>query len=236
MDKHIVAGSAGSATGFNAELELSPTLLYTLSLTHNKRPRLAYIDTAMGDDPFRISRFYDACSREDIIASHLALFPMPNHADIEQFILSQDVIWVGGGSFANMLAVWQLHGLDLILQKAYEQGIVLAGVSAGALCWSSGGTTDSFGTELRLVKNGLGLVPYSCGVHYDNEVTRRPLFQKLIAEKKLPEGYATDDGVSIHFINGKIAKAVSEQPDKRAYHVYLTKDGLQEDVLDPHLI
>ena len=93
MNKHIVAGSAGSATGFNDDLQISPTLRYVLGLINKERPNLVYIDTAMGDDPFRIARFYDACSREDINASHLALLPMPSHTNIEQFMFSQDAIW-----------------------------------------------------------------------------------------------------------------------------------------------
>ena len=120
--------------------------------------------------------------------------------DVRAHLLAQDMLWVGGGSVANLLAVWRVHGLDAILREAWERGVVLAGVSAGSICWHVGGTTDSFGAELRPVTNGLGFLPYSNGVHYDSEARRRPLFQQLIADGTLPEGYATDDGTALHYI------------------------------------
>jgi len=109
-------------------------------------------------------------------------------------LLDQDVIWVGGGSVANLLAIWRLHGLDMTFSEVWQAGVVLAGVSAGSVCWHVGGTTDSFGPDLRPVTDGLALLPYSNGVHYDSEPQRRPVFQQLIAEGVLPDGYATDDG------------------------------------------
>jgi len=106
--------------------------------------------------------------------SHLALFPMPNVADPEDLLLSQDVIFVGGGSVANMVAVWRVHGLDQILRKAWQAGIVLTGSSAGGICWFESGTTDSFGRELRAFTDGLGLLAGSYCPHYDSEPGRRP--------------------------------------------------------------
>src|SRR6266571_6582282 len=112
----------------------------------------------MGDDPGTFVRMYSWLSGVSAQLSHLALFPMPNVADPEDLLLSQDVIFVGGGSVANMLAVWRVHGLDRILRKAWQAGIVLAGSSAGGICWFDGGTTDSFGHELRAFTDGLGLL------------------------------------------------------------------------------
>jgi peptidase E len=167
----------------------------------------------------------------------LELFSLPNHNDLKEYILSRDIIWVGGGSVANLLAVWRVHGLDKILRKAWENGIVLTGQSAGAICWSIGGATDSFGIDLKPVTNALGFLPYSCGVHYDSEERRRPLFQKLIGDDVLPAGYATDDGVNIHFVDTDFYKAVSDTPGKHAYHVFKNEEGtVIEDVIEPELL
>jgi peptidase E len=115
--------------------------------------------------------------------------------------------------------VWRLHGLDEVLREVWQAGVVLAGVSAGSVCWHAGGTTDSFGPDLRPVFNGLGFVPYAAGVHYDSEAQRRPLFQQLIGSGELPAGYATDDGVGILYRGTEFVEAVTEVRGKGAYHV-----------------
>lgn len=236
-DRHIVAGSGGFISTDGYHLEIGPMIRYAFKLTRKVRPKFAYIGTATGDDARRIASFYHACGNQSIKASHLELFPLPNHKNVEAYVLDQDIIWVGGGSVANLLAVWRVHGLDKLLKRAWQQGIVLTGVSAGAICWSSGGTTDSFGIDLEPVTNAFGFLPYACGVHYDSELQRRPLFQKLIGEQRLPEGYATDDGVNIHFVNTAFTKAISDKPKKFAYHVYRAKDGtVKEDVIKPMLL
>src|SRR5438552_5426461 len=160
--------------------------------------RVCSVRTAMGDSSDLIRCFHDAAQQQGWLASHLALFPMPNVDDIREHLLAQDVIWVLGGSVAGLLAMWRLHGVDAVMREAWTAGVVLGGVSAGSLCWHVGGTTDSFGPELRPVTNGLGLLPYSNGVHYDSEEQRRPLFHKLVGDGALPAGYATDDGVGLH--------------------------------------
>jgi peptidase E len=134
-------------------------------------------------------------------------------------LLAQDVVWVGGGSVANLLAVWRVHGLDEIFREAWEAGVVLAGVSAGSLCWHVGGTTDSYGPDLRPVTNGLGLIPTSNGVHYDSEEQRRPLYQRLVAEGALPAGHATDDGVGLVYHGTDLVEAVADRPNAAAYRV-----------------
>ena len=135
----------------------------------------------------------------DVRRPHLSLFPMPNVEDVRAHLLAQDVVWVGGGSVANLLALWRLHGLDGVFREAWEAGVVLGGVSAGSICWHVGGTTDSFGPELRAVTERAGLLPYSNGVHYDTEERRRPLLHRLVADGTLPAGYAADDGVGLHY-------------------------------------
>jgi peptidase E len=210
---------------------------YMLDLTGQGRPKFCLLATAGGDGAAWIRNFYDACSGQNIEPGHLQLFPMPNHPDIEDYVLGQHAIWVGGGSVVNLLAVWQAHDLHRILRRAWEAGVVLGGISAGAICWSAGGTTDSYGPELRLVINKNNLLPFSLGVHYDSEAQRRPLSQELIGKGTLPEGYATDDGVALHFVDEKLHKALSQEAGKGAYHVYLSKGGqVLEDRIEPELL
>ncbi|HVX43025.1 MAG TPA: peptidase E [Mycobacteriales bacterium] len=190
-----------------------------------QRPKLCYIGTATGDAISYVASFYEAFSRRDVQTSHLALFAMPNIEDMRAHLLAQDVIWVGGGSTANLLAVWRVHGLDDILRECWESGVVLAGVSAGSICWHDSGTTDSFGPDLEPITNGLGFLPYSNGVHYDAELQRRPLFQKLIGEGILGAGYATDNGVGIHYRGTEFVEAFADRDDVYAYYVQRGADG-----------
>jgi peptidase E len=150
---------------------------------------------------------------------------MPTVPDVRAHLLAQDVIWVGGGSVANLLAVWRVHGLDDVLAECWGAGVVLGGVSAGSLCWHVGGTTDSYGPELRPVTNGLALIPTSNGVHYDSEEQRRPLYHRLVADGTLPGGHATDDGVGLVYRGTELVEAVADRPDKAAYRVERGPDG-----------
>src|SRR5260370_419961 len=172
---------------------------YALGLAGRPEPRICVLNTAGGDDPRWALSMYDRFAGHPARLSHLALFPMPNVADPEDLLLSQDVIFVGGGSVANMLAVWRVHRLDVILRKAWQAGIVLAGSSAGGICWFEGGTTDSFGRDLRAFTDGLGLLAGSYCPHYDSEPGRRPLYHRLIAAGTLSGGIACDDGAAAHY-------------------------------------
>jgi peptidase E len=189
------------------------------------RPRICYLGTATGDDQARVGSFYGAFADREVTASHLSLFPMPTVADLRAHLLAQDVVWVGGGSVANLLAVWRVHGLDEVFREVWQAGVVLGGVSAGSLCWHVGGTTDSFGPELRPVTDGLGLLPFSNGVHYDSEPQRRPLFHRLVAEGTLPAGHATDDGVGLVYRGTELVEAVADRAGKAAYRVQRADDG-----------
>lgn len=211
---------------------------YALELTGVDRPKLCFLTTASGDNDAEIALYYNAfAGSDDAIVSHLELFMMPNHLDPRAHLLAQDVIWVSGGSVANLLAVWRAHGLDSVFREAWEAGIVLSGVSAGSLCWHVGGTTDSFGLDLRPVTNGLALLPYSNGVHYDSEEQRRPLLHKLVGDGTLPNGYATDNGVGLHYIDTELHEAVSEKPGANAYLVErVGPDEVRETVLTPRLL
>jgi peptidase E len=237
-ERHIVAGSAGfEDTGRNAyQWRLGPVVRYALELSAAPRPKLCWIGTAHGDSLLGLRGFYGACSGEPVEPSHLQLFGMPN-VDPQSHLLAQDVIWVHGGSVVNLLAVWRAHGLDRILRTAWERGIVLAGISAGAICWHLGGNTDSFGLPLRAVTDGLALLPHSTSVHYDSEPERRPHFQALIADGTLPDGYATDDGVAIHYLGGDVHELIADTPDRYAYRVFMAASGgVVEERLQPRLL
>ncbi|MGI8870855.1 MAG: Type 1 glutamine amidotransferase-like domain-containing protein [Mycobacteriales bacterium] len=201
------------------------------------RPKLCYVGTAGGDDERSRLLMYSAFAGSDVRVSHLALFPMPNIDDMRAHLLGQDVIWVGGGSVAGLLAMWALHGVGDLLREAWQAGVVLSGVSAGSICWHVGGTTDSFGPDLRPVTNGLALLPYANGVHYDSEQQRRPLFHRLIADGTLPEGYATDDGVGLVYRGTEFVEAVSDEPGAKAFRVLRGADGTAtETVIEPRAL
>ncbi|WP_163552544.1 peptidase E [Candidatus Frankia alpina] len=218
----ILATSGGFLPDGRYGAKVGPILTHAIELAGpGPRPRVCLLQTALGDDQGAYARGYAAFNRDrpDVRVSHLALFPMPNIPDVRSHLLAQDVIWVGGGSVANLLAVWAVHGLGEILREAWEAGVVLGGVSAGSLCWHAGGTTDSFGPDLRPVTNGLGLLPFSNTPHYDSEPERRPLFQRLVADGTLPAGWATDDGVGLHFRGTELVEAVADRPGVHAWRV-----------------
>lgn len=198
------------------------------------RPRFCYVGTAAGDNPAKVGGFYRAFASSDVRASHLELFPMPNVEDLRGHLLAQDVIWVGGGSVANLLAVWRVHGLDEIMRECWQAGVVLGGVSAGSICWYLGGTTDSYGRDLQVSPPGLGLLPYGNGVHYDSEDQRRPLLHKLVGDEILPTSHATDDGVGLVYEGTELVEVVSDRPRAAAYLVERQPDGsVSETRLEP---
>ena len=196
-----------------------------LSGVSGRAPRVLYVGTAIGDQEHYSARMHEAARVAGFDLTELRLFPMPNHDDLEQVVLEQDVVWTMGGSVANLLALWRLHGLDAIMRRAWEAGVVLSGVSAGSICWFDGGTTDSFGPELRPVTNGLGLLPYGNGVHYDNEARRRPFVHALVADGTLGETHCSDDGVGLVYRGTELVEAVSEVDGKGAYIVTKGADG-----------
>jgi peptidase E len=238
-EPQILATSGGFRNTPTGAARPGPLVAHALRLTGKDRPRFCYVGTASGDDVRHIALIYGAfAGRHDVIVSHLELFMMPNVPDAAAHLLAQDVIWVGGGSVANLLAVWRAHGLDEVFREAWRRGIVLSGVSAGSLCWHVGGTTDSFGVDLRPVTDGLALLPYSNGVHYDSEEQRRPLLHRLIGDETLPNGYATDDGVGLHYVGTELREAVSDgTPGASAYWIERSGDGrVTETAITPRVL
>jgi peptidase E len=224
----IVATSIGLPLWPRLPLDRGGAAIYRLGLElarARETPRMCYLATAVGDASDSVVRVYTAFSQLDIQVSHLNLFPMPNVADVRAHLLEQDLIWVGGGSVVNLLAVWRAHGLDRVLHECWQAGVVLGGVSAGSLCWHVGGTTDSFGLQLRPVTDALGWLPYANGVHYDSEPQRRPLLEQLVGEGRLPTAYATDDGVGLIYRGTHMAEAVATEAGKAAYLVERGADG-----------
>lgn len=187
------------------------TFLRMLALTGKERPRVCFILTASGDNSGYLSKSYAAMSELNCDVTHLQLFTQPN-APIRELILKSDVIWVGGGSVANLLALWKLHEVDIALREAYENGSILGGVSAGSLCWHQGGPTDSFSPELRPITNALGFLPYGNAVHYDSEAQRRPMAHDLIAKETFKRIYATDDGVGMLYENEVPVEVIRDRP------------------------
>lgn len=233
----ILATSGGLRFGTRTRYVFGPLIRFALELSGaTGRPKLCVLDTAGGDQRFAQAYFAEAGEAAGVTVRFLNVYPMPNVEDPLGFVLDHDAVWVGGGSVANLLALWRLHGYDAVFESAWRAGVVLAGVSAGSICWHVGGTTDSFGPELRPVTNGLGLLPYANGVHYDSEAQRRPLFQRLIAEGVLPDGYATDDGVGLLYRSDTLVEAVTEVAGKGAYAVSRTAGGATEERIEPRLL
>lgn len=198
---------------------------FVLSLARSSRPRVCFLPTASGDADGYIARFYRAFTALDCRPAELRLFSR-DVLDLESFVLAQDVIYVGGGNTANLLAVWRAHGLDRVLRQAWEEGVVLCGLSAGMNCWFSQSVTDSFGTaRLAPLHDGLALLPGSCCPHYDGEAQRRPAFRELIASGALTDGLAADDGAALVFHGETLSEVVTSRPEAAAYRVCRTADG-----------
>jgi peptidase E len=189
---------------------------YWLGLTGADRPRVLVVPTAVADaaDPTLalVSQLQDRAQ-----VSFVRFFPWPPD-DLRELALGQDAIYVSGGNTANALAIWRVHGFDAILREAWEAGIVLAGWSAGMICWFEAGVTDSFGPQLEGMRDGLGFLPDSACPHYDGEGERRPVYTRLVRDG-FPPGLAADDCVALHFDGPELAETVTSRDGSRAYRV-----------------
>ena len=204
-----------------------------LELTGKADPRVCCLVQATGEAADSLVRFYDLFPSERCRPSHVRLFGIPTPGWREH-LLAQDAIFVGGGNTANMLAVWRVHGADTALREAWEGGIVLGGVSAGAICWFDAGVTDSFRAELDGLEC-LGFLEGSACPHYDGEEHRRPAYHRLVAAG-FPAGYAADDGVALRFAGTELAEAVSAREGASAYRVELAGGEVRERVLEVRLL
>jgi peptidase E len=211
---------------------------YLLDLTGLERPRICFIGTASGDNAEYVAAFYGFFARR-AEASHLGLFDR-RVDNVGEFLGAQDVIYVGGGNTANMLAIWRTHGVDRALQDAWQNGTILAGPSAGAVCWFEAGTTDSFGPEIGALRDGLRFLKGSFCPHYDSESLRRPRYHELVGSGALPDGYAADDGVGLLFAGRELAEAVAVLPETRAFRVERRgrdrADSVEETSIRPRIL
>jgi dipeptidase E len=213
----VAIGGGGFTMGFAHELDTG-----VLALTESERPHVLFVPTASGDSGDHIARFYAAFARRTE-ASHVGLFHRTVD-DLAGLCCAQDVIYVGGGNTANMLAVWRTHGFDRALRAAYEAGVVIAGISAGAVCWFEDAVTDSFGPPLRPLGAGLGWLPGPLVPHYDSEPGRRPALHQLVVDGVWPSGLAVDDGAALVFVDEQLTEVWSARARAAAYRVTV-KDG-----------
>ena len=212
-----------------------PLHQFMLDLSGRDRPRICFVGTASGEDASYRAGFYASFARH-AEASHLDLFGRTIE-DVGAFLLEQDVIYVGGGNTANMLAVWRLHGIDTALKAAWEAGVVLAGSSAGGMCWFEAGLTDSFGPGLAPLKDGLRFLPGSFCPHYDSELLRRPRYEEVVGSGALPDGVAADDGVGVLFTGRQLAEVVASLPGQHAYRVERRRgSGVEETQIRARLL
>jgi peptidase E len=211
VTRRIIASSGGfvSTPGLWGVMRPGGIVNEALRLTDKERPRVLLVMTASGDSSQYLATMYAALSDSSCDVDHLSLFTQPNRTP-DEALGRADLVWVGGGSVANLLALWQLHGVSDAMRAAWERGAILAGVSAGSICWHTGGPTDSFGSELKAVTNGLGLLPYGNGVHYDSEEQRRPLLHQLVSNQTLPTSYATDDRIGILYEGTEAVRVLAD--------------------------
>jgi dipeptidase E len=209
MEKQIFAIGGGATPEAVRE--------HLLGLTGKARPKVLLVPTASGEDPAQTLRIYDAFGGRAEL-SRVEFFPWPPES-LRDHTLAHDLIVVGGGNTANMLAIWRVHGFDGILREAYERGVVLAGSSAGMICWFEAGVTDSFGPQLAGLRDGLAFLRGSACPHYDDEDLRRPTYRRLVDEEEFPPGYAADSGVGLHFVDGELAEVLTAREEATAYRV-----------------
>ncbi len=226
--QQIVAFGGG---GFSMEPNNPLLDDYVLSLVGSDRPKVCFIPTASGDADHYVVRFYRTFCESDCESSHVSLFRR-NHGvrDIEEHLLSRDVIYVGGGSVLSLLGAWQAHGLDKIIRKAWEAGAILCGGSAGSLCWFASGVTAFHGAPQRY--EGLGLLPWSNCVHYDAEPERDGAYRSMLLDG-MPQGYAAEDGTALHFTGARLSRVVSSRPAARAYRMRAVGGKVERRMLMP---
>ena len=215
----------------------TPFLKYVITLTKKSHPRICFVPTASADNPYGINWFYSQCAELPVTPYVLRTFlnSSPEQKTFEETLLDMDAIIVGGGSTLNMMAIWKAQGIDTVLRKAYEKGIVLGGGSAGSLCWFTGGFTDSRPQKLSLVEC-LGFLRYSHCPHYHSEPTRKPLYQDAILSGKLLPGYACDDRAGILFQNEKYIKSVAADKNSHTYFLTVSQGKIDEAVLPGEII
>ena len=222
MKKQIIAIGGG---GFGRTPGEGLIEKYILDQSEKDVPNICFIPTATGDNEAYKVNYYSTFSKLDCSPSHLDFFKRT--PDLKELILKQDVIFVGGGNTKSMLAVWKDWGLDLLLKEAYEKGVIMSGVSAGAICWFDQGITDSWAEDLK-VMDCLGFIEGACCPHYDEEPQRKPSLNKFITEKVLKSCYAVDGGCALHIEDEKEFKSVVFSENKNSFLVEMKDNQVAE--------
>jgi len=219
MDRQIIAIGGG---GFGRNPGVGVIEKYILEQSKKEMPNICFIPTATGDDESYKVSYYSTFSKLNCNPTHLDLFKRT--PDLENLIQKQDVIFVGGGNTKSMLAVWRDWGLDVILKKAYDSGVIMSGVSAGAICWFNKGITDSWANKLKIL-DCLNFIQGNCCPHYDEEPERKPMLSNFILNKVIDECFAIEGGCALHIKNGDEYKAVSFNKGKNSL---IVKSGSQK--------
>lgn len=225
--RQIIAMGGG---GFSMEPENLLLDQYIIEQSQNNKPKICFLPTASGDQQSYIDAFYKAFETLECNPSHLSLFE-PNFNSKEELLLNQDIIYVGGGNTRNMMILWKEWGLDELLIQCYQEGIILAGISAGSICWFEEGLTDPLNGPLYPIK-GLGILKGSHCPHYDGENKRKPAYRQHIREALMKPGYAADDGAALHFVNEELYKTVSSRKNASAYYIEVKDKKAEETRLD----
>lgn len=220
--RNIIAIGGG---GFGANPGQGIIEAYILKQTKKKKPKICFIPTATGDNEAYKVNFYSTFSKLNCEPTHLDFFKRT--PDLKKLILNQDAIFVGGGNTKSMLAVWRDWGLDKILRTAYRNGVVMSGVSAGAICWFHQGVTDSWSSDLKIM-SCLNFIKGTCCPHYDEEPERKPAVKKFLISGKIKDVYAIDGGVALHIKDEKEFKSVVFRKDKESYRTFLEKKEIVE--------
>ncbi len=222
MKKHIIAIGGG---GFGRKNSTQLIEEYLLSISAKNKPKICFLPTATGDNDSYIVRFYSIFTPLKCIPSHIEFFNRT--IDIENHIMDQDIVFVGGGNTKSMLAIWNDWGMSQLLKEAYNKGVIMSGVSAGAICWFTSGITDSWDNELRIIPC-LNFISGTCCPHYDEEPARIPYVKKILLEEKLTNCISIEGGSAMHFIDGKPFINVSFKNNKNTYNVFLDNKDIVE--------
>lgn len=220
--RNIIAIGGG---GFGANPGQGIIEKYILKQTKKKNPKICFIPTATGDNEAYKVNYYSTFTNLDCYPSHLDFFKRT--PDLNDLILNQDAIFVGGGNTKSMLAVWREWGLDKILKKAYLNGTVMSGVSAGAICWFQNGITDSWASNLKMMPC-LNFIKGTCCPHYDEEPERKPAVKNFLLRNKVKNVYAVDGGAALHIKDEKIFKSIIFKKNKSSYLVDVKKKNINE--------
>jgi dipeptidase E len=227
---HIIAIGGG---GFGRNPNHRKIEKYILELTGKEKPNVVFFPTASAENQDYIIKFYKCFTKMNCEPSHVTFFQRTPRLD--SIINKADVIYVGGGNTKSMLAVWQEWKLDKLLLKAYNNGKILCGVSAGAICWFEQGITDSWASNLN-VMDCLGFLPEMACPHYQEEKDRRPDVHKMLKQGKCGSGWAIDGGAAIHFKNGKYYKSIQFYADSYVHYVSIKNGVVQEDKKEMYLV